>query len=82
MARRDTERLRRRRVRGAAVRRHRAESRDGNRTNLFARALAGGDAVSFNVLPTEVGRGLFTSARNAGREGRRACSRVPGPNSF
>ena len=27
----------------------RAQSRDGNRTNLFARALAGGDAVSFNV---------------------------------
>jgi hypothetical protein len=40
-ARRDTERLRRRRVRGAAVRRHRArKSRDGKRTSLFARALA------------------------------------------
>jgi hypothetical protein len=25
------------------------KSRDGKRTNLFARALAGGDAVSFNV---------------------------------
>jgi hypothetical protein len=49
MARRDTERLGRRRVRGAPVQRHRTQSRDGNRTNLFARALAGGDAVSFNV---------------------------------
>jgi hypothetical protein len=27
-------------------------------------------------LPTEVGRGLFASLRNAGREGRRVCSRV------
>jgi len=44
-ARRDTDRLRRRRVRGLrygiAVR----KSRDGKRTSLFARALAGGDVV-------------------------------------
>ena len=49
-ARRDTEWLRRRCVRGAAVRRHLAQkSRDGKRTSLFARALAGGDIVSFDL---------------------------------
>ncbi len=51
------------------------KSRDGKRTNLFARALAGGDVVSFKPLPTEVGRGLFASLRNTGREGRRRRGR-------
>ena len=54
-ARHDTERLRRRRVRGAAVRRHLArKSRDGKRTSLFARALAGGDVVSFDPVSSTV----------------------------
>ena len=35
---------------GLTVRRHRArKSRDGKRTSLFARALAGGDVVSFDL---------------------------------
>jgi hypothetical protein len=45
------------------------KSRDGKRTNPFPRALAGGDAVCFKPLPTEVGRGLFACLRNASREG-------------
>ena len=35
------------------------KSRDGKRTNLFARALAGGDAVSFNVYRLRCGEGLL-----------------------
>jgi hypothetical protein len=33
-------------------------------------------APQLQPLPAEVGRGLFASLRNAGREGRRVCSRV------
>jgi hypothetical protein len=63
-------------LRRAAVRRHGAEV-SGRKADQPVRASAcGRRRRQLQPLPAEVGRGRFASLRNAGREGRRVCSRV------
>jgi hypothetical protein len=48
------------------------KAREGKRTSLFARALASGDVVSFNLYRLRLGDDSFHCVlRNAGREGSR-----------
>lgn len=67
---------------GAAVRRHRAEAWRRKADGPVRASARRRGRRQLQPLPAEVGRGLFVSLRNAGREGRRACSWVPDPKFF